>query len=183
MDPGVTIGRYCKLGDDDVVLGPQVVVYDHCVLGNRVIIHWQLRDRRRRFRLPHGQRTARQGAANWHRRDRRRCRNRRARRLIGPLSGRLGSAARTKIDNQVQIAHNCQIGRCNLIAALSGIAGSVTTGDYVIMGGQVGIADHSHVGDRTMLGLPEERHSWRRAGRSEDARRARRLGHPINCES
>ena len=61
--------------------------------------------------------------------------------------------AGTKIDNQVQIALNCQIGRCNLIAALSGIAGSVTTGDYVIMGGQVGIADHSHVGDRTMLGL------------------------------
>ena len=50
-------------------------------------------------------------------------------------------------------SYNCQIGRCNLIAALSGIAGSVTTGDYVIMGGQVGIADHSRVGDRTMLGL------------------------------
>jgi UDP-3-O-[3-hydroxymyristoyl] glucosamine N-acyltransferase len=57
----------------------------------------------------------------------------------------------TKIDNQVQIAHNCQIGRHNLICSQVGIAGSTTTGDYVVMGGQAGIRDHVHIGSRAML--------------------------------
>ncbi len=58
----------------------------------------------------------------------------------------------TKIDNQVQIAHNCRIGRHNLICSQVGIAGSSSTGDYVVIAGQVGIRDHVHVGDRAMLG-------------------------------
>jgi UDP-3-O-[3-hydroxymyristoyl] glucosamine N-acyltransferase len=58
----------------------------------------------------------------------------------------------TKIDNLVQIAHNCRIGRHNLICAQVGIAGSTTTGDYVVMAGQVGVKDHVHVGDRAVLG-------------------------------
>jgi UDP-3-O-[3-hydroxymyristoyl] glucosamine N-acyltransferase len=57
----------------------------------------------------------------------------------------------TKIDNLVQIAHNCQIGRHNLICSQVGIAGSTTTGDYVVMGGQAGIRDHVHIGSRAML--------------------------------
>jgi UDP-3-O-[3-hydroxymyristoyl] glucosamine N-acyltransferase len=52
----------------------------------------------------------------------------------------------TKVDNQVQIAHNCSIGRHNLICAQVGIAGSTTTGDYVVMGGQAGLRDHVHIG-------------------------------------
>lgn len=58
----------------------------------------------------------------------------------------------TKIDNQVQIAHNCQIGRHNLLCSQVGIAGSTTTGDYVVMAGQVGVRDHVHVGERAVLG-------------------------------
>ncbi len=58
----------------------------------------------------------------------------------------------TKIDNQVMIGHNCQIGRYNLLCAHVGIAGSVTTGDYVVMGGQVGIRDHVTIGDHVRLG-------------------------------
>jgi UDP-3-O-[3-hydroxymyristoyl] glucosamine N-acyltransferase len=57
----------------------------------------------------------------------------------------------TKIDNLVQIAHNCQIGRHNLICSQVGIAGSTTTGDYVVMGGQAGIRDHVHIGSRAIL--------------------------------
>jgi UDP-3-O-[3-hydroxymyristoyl] glucosamine N-acyltransferase len=57
----------------------------------------------------------------------------------------------TKIDNQVQIAHNCQIGRHNLICSQVGIAGSTSTGDYVVMGGQAGIRDHVHIGRGAML--------------------------------
>lgn len=58
----------------------------------------------------------------------------------------------TKIDNQVQIAHNCRVGRNNLICSQVGIAGSTSTGDYVVLAGQVGIRDHVHIGDRAMLG-------------------------------
>jgi UDP-3-O-[3-hydroxymyristoyl] glucosamine N-acyltransferase len=58
----------------------------------------------------------------------------------------------TKIDNQVQIAHNCQIGRHNLLCSQVGIAGSTSTGDFVVMAGQVGVRDHVHIGERAVLG-------------------------------
>lgn len=58
----------------------------------------------------------------------------------------------TKIDNLVMIGHNCRIGRHNLICAQVGIAGSTTTGDYVVMAGQVGVRDHVHIGDGAVLG-------------------------------
>ncbi|QDU90714.1 UDP-3-O-acylglucosamine N-acyltransferase [Pirellulimonas nuda] len=57
----------------------------------------------------------------------------------------------TKIDNLVQIAHNCQIGRHNLICSQVGIAGSSNTGDYVVMGGQAGVRDHVTVGDNAVI--------------------------------
>ena len=55
--------------------------------------------------------------------------------------------AGTKIDNLVQIGHNCRIGKGCLIVAQAGIAGSTTVGNHVVLGGQVGIAGHLHVGD------------------------------------
>ena len=58
----------------------------------------------------------------------------------------------TKIDNLVQIGHNCRIGRHNLICSQVGIAGSCSTGDYVVMAGQVGLADHLHIADGALLG-------------------------------
>lgn len=58
----------------------------------------------------------------------------------------------TKIDNLVQIAHNCRIGRHNLLCSQVGIAGSTTTDDYVVLGGQVGVRDHAHIGQGAMLG-------------------------------
>jgi UDP-3-O-[3-hydroxymyristoyl] glucosamine N-acyltransferase len=57
----------------------------------------------------------------------------------------------TKIDNLVQIAHNCEIGRHCVMAAFTGISGSVTVGDYVMMGGRVGIADNVTIGSGAML--------------------------------
>jgi UDP-3-O-[3-hydroxymyristoyl] glucosamine N-acyltransferase len=56
----------------------------------------------------------------------------------------------TKLDNQIQIGHNTQLGRHNLICAQVGIAGSCATGDYVVLGGQVGVRDHVQIGDRAM---------------------------------
>jgi len=58
----------------------------------------------------------------------------------------------TKIDNQVMIGHNCQIGRHNLLCSQVGIAGSCRTGDYVVLAGQVGLKDHIRLGDQTIVG-------------------------------
>ncbi len=52
----------------------------------------------------------------------------------------------TKIDNLVQIGHNCRIGRNCLIAATSGISGSTIVGDGVLMGGGVGTSGHVSIG-------------------------------------
>jgi UDP-3-O-[3-hydroxymyristoyl] glucosamine N-acyltransferase len=57
----------------------------------------------------------------------------------------------TKIDNLVQIAHNCKLGKHNLVCAQVGIAGSCSTGDYVVLAGQVGLRDHIHIGDRSVV--------------------------------
>ncbi len=58
----------------------------------------------------------------------------------------------SKLDNLVMVAHNCRLGRYNLICAGVGIAGSTTTGDYVVMAGRVGVRDHIHIGDGAVIG-------------------------------
>jgi UDP-3-O-[3-hydroxymyristoyl] glucosamine N-acyltransferase len=58
----------------------------------------------------------------------------------------------TKIDNLVQIAHNCKLGRSCAISGQAGLAGSVTLGDGVIMGGAARIRDHVTVGSGARLG-------------------------------
>jgi len=60
--------------------------------------------------------------------------------------------AGTKIDNLVQIGHNCRIGRCCVIAACTGVAGSVTMGDGVMVGGCVAIKDHTTIGSGARIG-------------------------------
>ena len=52
----------------------------------------------------------------------------------------------TKIDNLVQIAHNVRIGRNCILAAHTGISGSVVVGDGVMFGGRAGVADHLEIG-------------------------------------
>jgi len=53
----------------------------------------------------------------------------------------------TKIDNLVQVAHNVRLGRNCLLAAQTGISGSVIVGDRVSFGGASGITDHITIGD------------------------------------
>jgi len=57
----------------------------------------------------------------------------------------------TKIDNLVQIAHNCFIGEDTAIAAQAGVAGSTRIGRNVTIGGQVGIVGHLKICDNTMF--------------------------------
>ncbi|MRX50835.1 UDP-3-O-(3-hydroxymyristoyl)glucosamine N-acyltransferase [Paracoccus sp. S-4012] len=58
----------------------------------------------------------------------------------------------TKIDNLVQVGHNCEIGRDCLLAGQAGIAGSVRIGDRVVLGGKVGVSDNIFIGDDVVAG-------------------------------
>lgn len=57
----------------------------------------------------------------------------------------------TKIDNLVQIGHNCKIGKGCMIVSQVGIAGSCKIGDRVVIAGQVGMADHIEIGNDSIL--------------------------------
>ena len=56
-----------------------------------------------------------------------------------------------KLDNQVQIAHNVEVGENTAIAAQTGVAGSTKIGANCLIGGQVGIAGHIKIGDRVKI--------------------------------
>jgi UDP-3-O-[3-hydroxymyristoyl] glucosamine N-acyltransferase len=147
---GVVIGRNCRIGDD-VLLYPNVVIYDGVTLGHRVIVHASavLGADGFGYRMQQGKHVkipqlgsvelgddVEIGAGTTI--DR------------GTFQAtRIGTG--TKIDNLVQIGHNCLIGKHNLLVSQVGIAGSCTTGDYVVLAGQVGISDHLHIGDQAQV--------------------------------
>ncbi len=56
-----------------------------------------------------------------------------------------------KLDNQIQIAHNVEIGEHTVIAAQTGVAGSTKIGKYCMIGGQVGIVGHIVIGDHVKI--------------------------------
>jgi len=56
-----------------------------------------------------------------------------------------------KLDNQIQIAHNVEIGEHTVIAAQTGIAGSTKIGKHCMIGGQVGIVGHIVIGDNVKI--------------------------------
>ena len=58
----------------------------------------------------------------------------------------------TKIDNLVQIAHNCEIGEHCIIISQVGIAGSSKLGNYVVLAGQAGIGGHLKIGHQATIG-------------------------------
>jgi UDP-3-O-[3-hydroxymyristoyl] glucosamine N-acyltransferase len=151
LHSGAVVGRHCRLGDD-VVLYPNAVLYEGTVVGNRVILHagsvmgadgfgYRFQDGRQ-VKVPQLGHVeigddVEIGACTTI--DR------------GTFAAtRIGEG--TKIDNLVQIGHNCHIGRHNLLVGQMGIAGSSSTGDYVVIAGQVGIRDHVHIGDRAIVG-------------------------------
>lgn len=57
-----------------------------------------------------------------------------------------------KIDNLVQVAHNCEVGENTVIAAQTGMAGTTKIGRNCKFGGQVGIAGHLTIGDNVQVG-------------------------------
>ena len=57
-----------------------------------------------------------------------------------------------KLDNLVQIAHNCVVGENTVMSAQVGVAGSTKIGQWCMMAGQVGVAGHATIADRTIGG-------------------------------
>jgi len=57
-----------------------------------------------------------------------------------------------KIDNLFHIGHNCQIGEDVVIAAQTGLSGSITIENGAVLGGQVGIGEHARIGEGVMVG-------------------------------
>ncbi|MGO9086893.1 MAG: UDP-3-O-(3-hydroxymyristoyl)glucosamine N-acyltransferase [Candidatus Sulfotelmatobacter sp.] len=57
-----------------------------------------------------------------------------------------------KIDNLVHVGHNCQIGEDVVIAAQTGLSGSIVIENGAVLGGQVGIGEHATIGEGVMLG-------------------------------
>ena len=57
-----------------------------------------------------------------------------------------------KLDNLIQVAHNCEIGENTVMSAQVGMAGSTKIGSWCMVGGQAGFAGNIHVADKTMVG-------------------------------
>ena len=57
-----------------------------------------------------------------------------------------------KLDNLIQVAHNCEIGENTVMSAQVGMAGSTKIGAWCRVGGQAGFAGHIHVADKTFVG-------------------------------
>jgi UDP-3-O-[3-hydroxymyristoyl] glucosamine N-acyltransferase len=68
--------------------------------------------------------------------------------VLGPT--RIGAG--TKIDNQVQVGHNVQVGKHCLLVSQAGISGSTKLGDYVTLAGKVGVVGHIDIGSRSVVG-------------------------------
>lgn len=147
IHPGATVMDQAIIGDDSIIW-PGAVVRERSILGKRVVLHSgavigadgfgyrPLPDGKGIKHIPHIGHVEIGDYVE-----------------IGANSAidrgtfdatRVGAG--TKIDNLVQIGHNCQIGRMCMICGQVGLAGSVTVGDGVIMGGNVGVADHLTIG-------------------------------------
>lgn len=69
-----------------------------------------------------------------------------------------------KLDNLVQIGHNCDVGSHTVMSSQTGVAGSTKIGEWCMFGGQVGVAGHIEVADRTQLGAQSGLISNKKAG-------------------
>jgi UDP-3-O-[3-hydroxymyristoyl] glucosamine N-acyltransferase len=147
---GVYVGDLVVLGGD-CVLHPNVVIRERCVLGNRVIIH-------------SGSVIGSDGFGY----ELQRGRHQKIDQVgivqidddveIGSCTtidrarfGRTWIGEGSKIDNLVQIGHNCVLGKHCVIVSQTGISGSTILGNYVTMGGQVGVAGHLEISDKVLL--------------------------------
>lgn len=149
--PQTYVGVGCKVGDD-TVLYPGVKVYDGCEIGARCILHSGVVIGSDGFGFApvdgHYEKIPQTGnvvvaddveiGAN----------TTVDRAMMG--STRIGEGV--KLDNLIQIAHNCTVGDHTVMAAQAGVAGSAKIGKHCMVGGQVGIVGHISIGDGTQIG-------------------------------
>ncbi len=148
---GAKIGDGVKIGKD-CVIHPDVFLEDGVTIGDRVILHagvvigadgfGYVRDEHSHHKFPQIgtviiEDDVELGAHT--------CVDRAA-------LGRTRIGRGTKIDNMVHVGHNCDIGERVVIAAQTGISGSVTIEDDCIIGGQVGFGDHIRVQSGAVIG-------------------------------
>ncbi len=172
--PGVYVGRDCRIGDD-CILYPNAVLYHDVRLGDRVIVHasavlgadgFGYRFRNGRFeKIPQlgwveVENDCEIGACTTI--DR------------GMIGGTIIGEG-TKLDNLVMIGHNCELGKHNAFASQVGLAGSVITEEFVRCAGQVGVADHVHLGRGCTLGAKAGVHKDIPAGDTQ-------IGYPARPE-
>ena len=151
IGPHVTVGEYVTIGDH-CVLHPGVVLYDGVSIGNRVILHagvcigadgfGYVRHELGYQKFPQIgtvviEDDVEMGAYT--------CVDRAA-------LGRTRIGRGTKLDNMVHVGHNCDIGERVVIAAQTGISGSVVIEDDCVIGGQVGFGDHTRVQKGAIIG-------------------------------
>jgi UDP-3-O-[3-hydroxymyristoyl] glucosamine N-acyltransferase len=147
---GAYIGRGVKLGAS-CVIHANAVIKEYCVLGNRVILHSgsvigsdgfgyeQVQGRHLKIDqvgIVQIDDDVEIGSCTTIDRAR---------------FGRTWIGEGCKIDNLVQIGHNCSLGKHCIIVSQTGISGSTRLGNYVTMGGQVGVAGHLEIGDKVMF--------------------------------
>ncbi|MFO0830183.1 MAG: UDP-3-O-(3-hydroxymyristoyl)glucosamine N-acyltransferase [Phycisphaerales bacterium] len=153
LHAGVRIYDDVSIGDG-CVLHANVTVRERCVLGRSVVLHGGVQigtdgfgyrpapDGRGLLKVPHIGNVVLGDAVE-----------------IGANScvdrGKFGATlvgAGTKIDNLVQVGHNCRIGRSCVISGLVGIAGSTIVGDGTLIGGGAGLSDHITIGKGVRIG-------------------------------
>ena len=151
VEPGVVIGDHVTVGRD-CVLQPGVILYDDVTIGDRVILHagvcigadgfGYVRDDMDYHKFPQRGTVVVEDDVELGAHT---CVDRAA---LGQT--RIGRG--TKIDNLVHVGHNCDIGARVVIAAQTGISGSVIIEDDVVIGGQVGFGDHIRVQTGAVIG-------------------------------
>ncbi|HTY07811.1 MAG TPA: UDP-3-O-(3-hydroxymyristoyl)glucosamine N-acyltransferase, partial [Candidatus Edwardsbacteria bacterium] len=149
--PLVYIGRNSTIGRDGLVYS-NVAIRENCCIGDRVIIHCgsviggdgfgYAQDGPRHYKIPQIGTVAIEDDVEIG------CACTIDRGVFGPTTIKRG----TKLDNQVQVAHNVTVGEDTLLIAQSAIAGSTTVGDRVVMSGQVGVHGHIRIGNDVRIG-------------------------------
>ncbi len=160
IHPGAFIGYNVKIGVECIVYA-NVSIYDGTVIGDRVVIHsgavigsdgfgYVLDEEGNRHKIPQVGNVVIEDEVEIGANT---CIDRATVGETRILKG-------VKLDNLVQIAHNCVVGEDSVMAAQVGISGSCKIGKRVMMGGQVGMADHVNVGDDVMIvgqsGVPSD---------------------------
>jgi UDP-3-O-[3-hydroxymyristoyl] glucosamine N-acyltransferase len=151
LEAGVVVGASVTIGED-CVLHPNVVLYDGVSIGSRVILHagvcigadgfGYVRHELGYQKFPQVGTVVIEDDVEIGAHT---CIDRAA-------LGRTRIGRGTKLDNMVHVGHNCDIGERVVIAAQTGISGSVVIEDDAVIGGQVGFGDHTRVQKGAIIG-------------------------------